>query len=87
MKLQVKAFALAGAILWGGCIFFVALVNLFCHAYCHQFLELLSSWYPGYHASPTVPQLIVVTLYAICDGLIGAAIFAWLYNRFAKQSA
>ncbi len=87
MKLQVKAFAIACAILWGGCVFVVALANLFCNTYCHQFLELLSSWYPGYHASPTVAQLIIVTLYAICDGLIGGAIFAWLYNRFVKEPA
>ncbi|MFZ0301158.1 MAG: hypothetical protein WAL75_00675 [Terracidiphilus sp.] len=85
MKFQVKAFAIACAILWGGSVFFVALANLFCNSYCHQFLELLSSGYPGYRASPTVVQVVIVTLYAICDGLIGGAVFAWLYNRLVKE--
>lgn len=84
MKFSVKALALACAILWGVPVLLVALVNLGCSAYGQHFLEMLSSCYPGYHAARSVVQVVIVTLYAIADGLIGGAIFGWLYNWLAK---
>jgi hypothetical protein len=86
MKLNIKALAIACCILWGGCVFLVALLNLAC-GYGQQFLELLASWYPGYHATRNFGEVILVTVYAAADGVIGGAIFGWLYNRFAKTSA
>lgn len=83
MKLDIKALAIAGCILWGGCVLLVGVANLIC-GYGQQFLELLSSWYPGYHATRSFVEVIVVTVYALADGLIGGAIFGWLYNSFAK---
>lgn len=87
MKLDVKALALAWGILWGACVFLVALVNLCCGSYGQHFLEMLSSWYPGYHATRSIVELAIVTVYAVLDGLIGGAIFAWLYNRFVKSAS
>ncbi|MGO8758663.1 MAG: hypothetical protein ACLQG3_11115 [Terracidiphilus sp.] len=84
MKFNVKALALACAILWGAAVLGVALANLICAAYGQQFLQMLSSCYPGYHAARTIVQVVIVTLYAVADGLIGGAIFGWLYNWLAK---
>jgi hypothetical protein len=84
MKFNIKALAIACAILWGGCVFLVALVNLICGSYAQRFLELLASFYPGYHATHSIGQVALVTLYAIADGLIGGVVFGWLYNRVAK---
>jgi hypothetical protein len=84
MKFDIKALALAWAILWGGAVLIVALVNLAWAGYGHNFLEMLSSWYPGYTAARSIIEVIVVTAYAIADGLIGGAIFGWLYNCLAK---
>ncbi|MGB8030537.1 MAG: hypothetical protein WCF30_12840 [Terracidiphilus sp.] len=84
MKFNVKALALACAVLWGAAVLLVALVNLICGAYGQHFLEMLSSCYPGYHAARTIVQVVIVTLYAVADGLIGGAIFGWLYNWLAK---
>ncbi|MGD0680639.1 MAG: hypothetical protein ABR990_01215 [Terracidiphilus sp.] len=84
MKLNIKALAISCAILWGGCVFLVALVNLICGSYAQRFLELLASFYPGYHATHSIGQVALVTLYAIADGLIGGVVFGWLYNRVAK---
>jgi len=84
MKFNIKALAIACAILWGGAVLVVALVNLICVGYAQRFLELLASFYPGYHATRSIGEVILVTLYAIADGLIGGAVFGWLYNRLAK---
>jgi len=84
MKFNIKALAIACAILWGGCVFLVALANLICGGYAQRFLELLPSFYPGYHATHSIVEVALVTLYAIADGLIGGVVFGWLYNRLAK---
>jgi hypothetical protein len=86
MKFNIKALAVASAILWAGAVLVVALVNLIVPSYAQQFLEMVASIYPGYHANHTISQVIVVTLYAIADGLIGGSVFAWLYNWLAKAA-
>lgn len=86
MKLDAKALALACAILWGAAVMVVALVNLALGGYGQHFLELLSSFYPGYHATHSIGQVILVTIYAFFDGLIGGLVFGWLYNRFVKTA-
>jgi hypothetical protein len=35
----------------------------------------------------TILELAHSTIYAVVDGLIGGAIFGWLYNRFAARLA
>lgn len=84
MKFDVKALAFAGAILWGGAVLIVALINLAWAGYGHGFLEMLSSWYPGYTAARNIGEVLIVTIYAIADGLFGGAIFGWLYNHLVK---
>lgn len=86
MKLDVKALAFTGAILWGGCAFLMGIANLIWAGYGVQFLAWLASVYPGYDGTRSFGQVVIVTFYAIFDGLIGGAIFAWLYNRFAKTA-
>jgi len=87
MKFNIKALALACAILWGGAVLLVAVANLICGGYAQRFLEMLASFYPGYHAARSIVQVAIVTLYAVADGLIGGAVFGWLYNRLAKAGA
>ncbi|MGO9323498.1 MAG: hypothetical protein ACLP07_02970 [Terracidiphilus sp.] len=87
MKFNVKALALGCAILWGGAVLAVLLVNLGCTSYAQNFLELMASIYPGYHANHSVVQVLIGTLYATADGLIGGAAFGWLYNRIAKTAS
>lgn len=87
MKFDIKALALACAILWGGAVLLVGVANLACAGYGQHFLEMLSSCYPGYHATRSILEVAVVTLYAAADGLIGGAVFGWLYNWLAKSLA
>jgi len=82
MRLSAKAVAIVCAILWGGCILVVGLVNLAAPAYGINFLHGLSSVYPGFHASRTVLDVLVGAGYGIVDGGVGGFLFAWLYNIF-----
>lgn len=87
MKLCVKSLALASGILWGVCVFFVGVANLIWSGYGVDFLHWLSSFYPGYNGGRSFGEVVIVTLYALLDGLAGGAIFAWLYNCFNKTKA
>jgi len=87
MKFSVKGLALASAILWGVAMLVMGLANLIWNSYGQQFLQTMASVYPGYHATRSVAEVIVGTLYGCVDGLIGGAVFAWLYNQFARTGA
>jgi TRAP-type mannitol/chloroaromatic compound transport system permease large subunit len=84
MTLNTKALALTSAILWGLAMLAMGLANLIWGNYGQEFLQVMSSVYPGYHATRNIAQVIVGTLYGAVDGLVGGAVFAWLYNQFAK---
>lgn len=83
MKLNVKALAIASAIIWAGGVFIVGIANLISPEYGNAFLELIASIYPGYAACGTFGDVIVGTLYALLDAAIGGFIFGWLYNLIA----
>ncbi|MGB8469161.1 MAG: hypothetical protein WCD71_03275 [Candidatus Sulfotelmatobacter sp.] len=83
MKLNTKALALTSAILWGLAMLVTSLANLIWGNFGQQFLQTMSSGYPGYHATRSITEVIVGTLYGAVDGFVGGAVFAWLYNQFA----
>lgn len=85
MKLSVKGLALASGMLWEIAMLGMGLANLGWNNYGQQFLQIMASVYPGYHATHNIGEVIVGTLYGVVDGLIGGAVFAWLYNQFAAQ--
>jgi len=86
MKFSVKGLALASGFLWGLAMLGMGLANLIWSGYGQQFLQTVASVYPGYHATRSIAEVIVGTLYGAVDGLIGGAVLAWLYNQFAKPS-
>ena len=61
MNLNVKALALASAILWGLCMLGMTLANLVSGSYGGQFLQLMASVYPGYHATRSIGEVVVGT--------------------------
>ena len=85
MKLNIKGLAITCAIFWGGSILVVGGLNTVWTGFGGAFLEVVASIYPGYSGEPGFGQVIIGTLYATADGAIGGAIFAWLYNCFAKD--
>jgi hypothetical protein len=85
MRLNSKALAFSAGILWGLAVFLVAAANLIWSGYGGRFLELVASIYPGYHATRSIGDVIVGTLYALLDGAICGLVFGWLYNLFAGK--
>ena len=86
MKLNPRAFTMSWTILWAVLVMGTGLANMAFTGYGQPFLELISSFYPGYHVTQTIGSVIVGTAYAIVDAAIGSFIFVWLYNRFSPAS-
>ena len=80
-KLNVKAFALAVGIVWGAAMFLLGILAMLC-GWGAKFVEILSSLYIGYNA--TFLGSIIGAAWGFVDAGIGAAVVAWLYNKFAK---
>jgi len=84
MRLNVKAFALACGLIWG--------LGLFCLTWwiiafdgATGEVTFIGRIYRGYAITPV--GSIVGLVWALVDGLIGGAIFAWLYNAIATRTA
>ncbi len=88
MRLSLKAVVLAAALLWGlfG-MFLTGVLNLVLPPFGEHFLATMSSVYPGYNMSGTIPDLFLGTLYGLADGAGAGLIFGWLYNLFAGSPA
>ena len=83
MKLNVKAFALTLALIWG--------LGVFCMTWWIILFEgpdsgpnILTQIYRGYSVTP-VGSLIGL-VWGTMDGLIGGACIAWVYNSIASKS-
>lgn len=83
MKLSIKGFTLAVALVWAGIILMAGLISIGFPSYGREFLAVCGSLYPGFHPNQTLWSTIVGTLYGLVDGAIGGVIFAWIYNRLA----
>ena len=82
MTLNVRAFAAASAIVWGAGVFAFTwwLIALGDTAAAPTLLERA---YVGYEITPL--GSVIGLAWAAVDGLIGGAIFAWLYNTIAGR--
>ena len=78
--ISVRGLALTVGILWAAGVFLVGLGNLLWPSYGVAFLEIPRSIYPGYASTTGFWGVIVGSLYALVDGGILGAVFAWLYN-------
>lgn len=87
MRISLKAFSLACGLLWGGAMLVVGLIHMADHSYGLQFLQLMSSLYPGADTSPTIGRVLLGTLYGFIDGAIGGLVLGWLYRRMAPLTA
>lgn len=77
MKLNVKAFALSFGIIWGLGVFAVTWWVMAFDGATGE-VTWVGSIYRGYNISPL--GSLIGLVWGFPDGLIGGAIFAWLYN-------
>ena len=77
MKLNVKAFALTCGLLWGIGLFLLTWWIILWDGSTAE-PTFLGRIYRGYTVTPA--GSLVGLLWALADGVIGGAIFAWLYN-------
>ncbi len=81
MKLSIKKFAITCSIFWGLVVLIVSTANHIWPGYGISFLATIASIYPGYEATQGIGNIVIGTLYALVDAVIGGALFAWLYNK------
>jgi hypothetical protein len=84
MRLSIKSLAFTCALLWGGALLTVGLINLAVPTYGLDFLRGMSSVYPGYHPSRSLLEVLIGAGYGVIDGAIGGLVFGWLYNLFVR---
>jgi hypothetical protein len=82
MKLDVRAFALTCALVWGLGVFVLTWWIIAFDGITNEPMWL-GRIYRGYALSPT--GSVIGLVWGFFDGLIGGAIFAWLYNRLASR--
>lgn len=82
MRFSVKAFALACGITYALAMFVGGVMALLWPDWGARFMDLAGALYPGVEGVAFGP-VVVATIYALVDGTIFGAVFAWLYNRFA----
>ncbi len=77
VKLSISAFSLTAGLLWGFGVFFVTWwIMLFDGA--TKATGFLGRIYRGYEVSPR--GSFIGLLWALADGAVGGALFAWMYN-------
>ena len=86
MKLSIRAISITTGLVWAGCMLLVGIINMAAPPYGAAFLRIMSSVYPGFHASHTWASVAIGTLYGFGDGVVAGLIFGWIYDRIAGGS-
>ncbi len=81
MKLNLKAFALAAAILSGGASFILTILSVVT-GFAREFFELIAPFHPGY--SHTILGAIISAFWMFIYGYVIGALFAAVYNTLLK---
>ena len=82
MKLNVKAFSLTAGLFWGFGLFFITLWIIMFEGPSGD-PTLIGKVYRGYSISIT--GSLIGFAWAFFDGIIGGALFAWLYNQISGR--
>ena len=83
MKLDLRAFAITCSLIWGFGLFFLTWWIIMFDGPTGE-VTLIGRLYRGYSISPM--GSVIGLLWALADGFVGGAIFAWLYNRITGKS-
>jgi hypothetical protein len=83
MRLNIKAFSLACGLIWGVGLFLLTWWIIAFDGPTRE-VTLIGRVYRGYTISPV--GSIFGLVWGFVDGLIGGAVFAWVYNLIARHS-
>ena len=83
MKLNVKAFALAGGIVWGINWFFLTWWMMLFKGITNERIAFISDTYIGFTLNPL--GSLVALVYGFVDGFLIGLLVAWLYNKIAPR--
>lgn len=81
-RFDAKALALSFALLWSVGLFLITWWVILIHGRSEE-INLIGKVYIGYTFTPK--GSLIGFAWAFFDGLIGGAIFAWLYNLLAGR--
>ena len=84
MRLNVKAFALVCGLVWGLGLFLLTWWIIAFEGATGD-ATIIGRVYRGFNISPT--GSVIGLIWALADGAIGGAIFAWLYNLIAARTS
>lgn len=84
MRLDIKAFALTCGLIWGIGLFLMTWWIIALEGATGE-VPFIGRIYIGYAITPA--GSVIGLLWALLDGLVGGAVFAWLYNRLAEMIA
>jgi hypothetical protein len=84
MKLDVKSIALTAGLFWGFGLLFITWWIIFFEGASGE-ITLIGKVYRGYNIS--FGGSLIGFVWAFIDGIIGGAIFAWLYNKISEKSS
>ena len=82
MRLNVKAFTLTCGLIWGIGLFLLTWWIIMFDGATRE-MTFIGHVYRGYNISPS--GSVIGLIWALVDGAIGGAIFAWLYNTLVGK--
>lgn len=85
MRSSLKGATMTCALLWGGCMLIVGLINLADASYGGEFLRMMSSVYPGADTARTLGRVLLGGAYGLVDGAMAGCLFAALYRVFTPH--
>ena len=87
MRISLKALTLSSAILWGALMLIVGLIHMARPEYGADFLQMMSSVYPGADTAPHLGRVLLGTIYGFVDGAVGGYLFGLLYRAISSGHA
>lgn len=81
MTFNIKVMALTGGIIWAAANLIAGLTAM--AGWGGAYVDVMGSIYIGY--APTVMGALIGAAWAFVDGLIGGAVFAYLYNKLLQK--
>jgi len=86
VRLSLRSLIIAVALFNAICFLFVALMNLLLPPYGGKYLEMVTTFYIGYHPETGPISIVLGTLYALIAGALEGELLGLLYNAFVEKS-